>query len=134
MSLDVKFVQLRIFLTYLENIDSNIRNSCKIQNREYVTTNTISALGEPLQSFYYRPQRSFGKVIFSQACVKNSVRGGCLPQCMLGYTHNPPDRPPPADGYCSGQYASYWNAFLLLVVIPQFYLFVGNTEERPWFG
>ena len=21
--------------------------------------------------------------------------------------------PPPVDGYCSGQYASYWNAFLL---------------------
>ena len=25
---------------------------------------------------YYRPQRSCGKVIFSQACVKNSVHGG----------------------------------------------------------
>ena len=43
--------------------------------------------------FYYRPQRSWAKVIFSQACVKNSVHGGggCLPQCMLGYT--PPPRP-----------------------------------------
>ena len=30
---------------------------------------------------YYRPQRSSGKVMFSQACVKNSVHkgGGCLP-------------------------------------------------------
>ena len=44
MSLDVKFVQLRIFLMYLENIDPNILNSCQVQNREYVTTNTISAL------------------------------------------------------------------------------------------
>ena len=36
------------------------------------------------------PQRSCGKIIFSQACVKNSVHvGGCLPQCMLGYTHTP---------------------------------------------
>ena len=26
--------------------------------------------------FYYRPQLSWGKVIFSQACVKNSVHGG----------------------------------------------------------
>ena len=36
----------------------------------------------------YRPQRSWAKVIFSQVCVKNSVHrgGGCLPQCMLGYT------------------------------------------------
>ena len=48
--------------------------------------------------YIYRPQRKCGKVIFSQACVKNSVRGGCLPQCMLGYTppgRHPPDRHPP---------------------------------------
>ena len=25
---------------------------------------------------YYRPRRSWGKVIFSEACVKNSVHGG----------------------------------------------------------
>ena len=27
-------------------------------------------------TYYYRPQRSWGKVIFSEACVNNSVRGG----------------------------------------------------------
>ena len=27
----------------------------------------------------YRPQRSWGKVIFSEVCVKNSVRGGVCP-------------------------------------------------------
>ena len=28
---------------------------------------------------YYRPQRSWGKVKFSEACVKNSVaKGGCM--------------------------------------------------------
>ena len=45
----------------------------------------------------YRPQRSWAKVIFSQACVKNSVHrgGGCLPQCMLGYT--PPGADTPLD-------------------------------------
>ena len=26
-----------------------------------------------------------------------------------------PDTPPPADGYCSGRYASYWNALLLIL-------------------
>ena len=26
--------------------------------------------------YFYRPQRSWGKVIFSEACVKNSVNGG----------------------------------------------------------
>ena len=36
----------------------------------------------------YRPQRSWGKVMFSQACVILFTRG-CLPQCMLGY-HPPP--------------------------------------------
>ena len=38
--------------------------------------------------------------MFSQACVKNSVHGGALPQCMLGYTSHgqtPPwaNTPPP---------------------------------------
>ena len=38
--------------------------------------------------YFYRPQRSCVKVIFSEACVKNSVRGGggCWPQYMLEYT------------------------------------------------
>ena len=29
-----------------------------------------------LPVYFYRPQRSWAKVIFSQACVKNSVHGG----------------------------------------------------------
>ena len=67
---------------------------------------------------YYRPQRSCGKVIFSQVSVSHSVHsgggrcgmgactaGGCVAggACMAG-------------GYeiwsMSGRYASYWNAFL----------------------
>ena len=32
----------------------------------------------------YRPQRSWGKVIFSEACVKNSVHGGA---CMVARGH-----------------------------------------------
>ena len=31
---------------------------------------------------------------------------GCIPACTEADT-------PPADGYCCGRYASYWNAFLL---------------------
>ena len=120
----------------------------------------------------YRPQRSWGKVIFSEACVKNSVhgvvsrptpggevgrglgggvsssphRGGrfgsmaggvsrptpggspghtqggspgphpgrCqgpgLGECISACTEADPS--PPANGYCCGRYASYWNAFL----------------------
>ena len=65
---------------------------------------------------YYRPQRSCGKIMFSQACVKNSVHKGQTPpplpsacwdthtpaQCMLGYTPPPAQcmlgsTPPPPD-------------------------------------
>ena len=47
--------------------------------------------------------------MFSQACVKNSVDRGEV------YTPGADTPPPPkADGYYSGQYASYWNAFLFL--------------------
>ena len=42
--------------------------------------------------FDYRPQRSWGKVMFLQACVI-LFTGGCLPQCMLGY--HPPEQTPP---------------------------------------
>ena len=41
----------------------------------------------------YRPQRSWAKVIFSQACVKNSVHGGgvCLSACWdTPQEHTPP--------------------------------------------
>ena len=76
----------------------------------------------------YRPQRSWGKVIFSEACVKNSVRGGVCGRgrvwqgdvhgrgaCVVG-------RGPcmAGVGACirsiSGRYASYWNAFLFFVI------------------
>ena len=41
--------------------------------------------------FYYRPQRSWTKVMFLQASVILSTGGGCLPQCMLG-CQTPPDQ------------------------------------------
>ena len=43
---------------------------------------------------FYRPQRSWGKVMFSQACVI-LFTGGFLPQCMLGY--HPQDQTPPQE-------------------------------------
>ena len=54
---------------------------------------------------YYRQQRSWGKVIFSVACVKNSVRGGGVPGQVPPWQVHP-------TWSMSGQYASYWNAFL----------------------
>ena len=61
---------------------------------------TIKA-GSPVINIY-RPQRSWAKVIFSQVCVKNSVHrgGGCLSQCMLGYT--PPGQTPPGSRHPPG--------------------------------
>ena len=89
--------------------------------------------------FDYRPQRSWAKVIFSQACVKNSVHGGgvCLSACWdTPWTRHPPGTRqtppgpgrPPLDGEplpweadssirsTSGRYASYWNAFLFNLI------------------
>ena len=45
---------------------------------------------------YYLPQRSWAKVMFLQASVILSTRGG-LPQCMLGY-HSPQEQTPPPLG------------------------------------
>ena len=75
----------------------------------------------------------WGKVIFSQACVKNSVHrgvpgpegclvtGGCLawaggPGPSGGLILGGCLWRPPRDGYCCGRYASYWNAFLFITV------------------
>ena len=43
---------------------------------------------------YYRPQRSWAKVIFLQASVCPQGGKGCLPQCMLGYNPPGPGRHP----------------------------------------
>ena len=75
---------------------------------------------------FYRPQRSWAKVIFLQVSVI-LLTGGCLPQCMLGYppeqtlpgSRHPWEQTPPWRRACweiqsiRGRYASYWNAFLL---------------------
>ena len=78
--------------------------------------------------YFYRPQRSWGKVIFSQAsvilltgggvpapgggCSQGGVwsrgvvwswGGGLVPGGCIVET--------PRDGHCCGRYASYWNAF-----------------------
>ena len=82
-----------------------------------------------------------------------SVHRGGLPQCILGYhllpqeqapptpgSRQPPgadtplgadtpqeQAPPPADGYCCGQHASYWNAFLF-----HFNLSCFSTKTTSW--
>ena len=69
---------------------------------------------------FYRPQRSWGKVIFPQASVILLTEGGvpsprgCL---LLGVGLVPGGAwwRPPHDGHCCGRYASYWNAFLYAI-------------------
>ena len=49
--------------------------------------------------------------MFSQACVKNSVHRGILPQCMLGYTHpqqTPLGRQPPLADPPPGRHTASW--------------------------
>ena len=57
----------------------------------------------------YRPQRSYGKVIFSQACVKNSVHRGEVSASVHAWIHpspwadtpldkHPPRQTPPCPG------------------------------------
>ena len=50
------------------------------------------------RGYFYRPQRSWAKVIFSQACVKNSVHGGegvCLSATPPGPGTHPREQTPP---------------------------------------
>ena len=70
------------------------------------------------------------RVIFSQACVKNSVhRGGRVSASVHAGIHPPPPEqtPDPGEANCSirstsGRYASYWNAFLYDHVSSYLYL------------
>ena len=83
---------------------------------------------------YYRPQRSCGKVMFSQESVILFTGGGCIPACTGTDTsrQTPPGRhTPPPDGHCSGRYASYWNAFLLppANVVCEGYVFTGICDS-----
>ena len=89
------------------------------------------------KAYYYCPQCSWVKVIFSQVSVSHSVhRGRVYPSMPPGQTppgQTPPRQTPPGQtpcpvhaGYtpspsshCCGRYASYWNAFLFGKVIAE---------------
>ena len=60
-----------------------------------LVSNTKVGRFKPFYS-YYRLQRSWAKVMFLQASVI-LLTGGCLPQCMLGYTPPRSRHPPGAD-------------------------------------
>ena len=136
--------------------------------RKYITTsNSLGIISmsklNTHKCFFYRPQRSCGKVMFLHLSLILST--GVVWQTSPGQTHPPRQtlppaqtppwqthpsgqiptgedtpwadtphadtpsgqtpsgrqpslgrHPQPADGYCSERYASYWNAFLFLIV------------------
>ena len=111
------------------------------------------------QTFCYRPQRSCGKAMFSQASViLFTGEGEFIPACTGADTHpsgihspwtdTPMGRPPPLsrhqpDDHCSERYASYWDAFLLTSVfrtavvrscaLPIVAIFSKNSNENAGF-
>ena len=87
-------------------------------------------------SVNYRPQRSCEGYVFTRVCQSFCSQGGevCYPSMHCRWYPSMPcsrgmcsggcllqgvpalggvETPLKADGYCCGQYASYWNAFLL---------------------
>ena len=93
---------------------------------------------------FYCPQRSWGKVIFSEAGVKNSVHGGdALGSCVAGGVHGRGCvwRGGVHGRYyeiwsMSGRYASYWNAYLFFlnsevkINVPQLRWFLQISQLR----
>ena len=100
----------------------------------HYSVNTITQFHD---THFYRPQRSWAKVIFSEACVKNSIHGGggvglvpggkceifggggCLKfffffffQFLFPKKILLGCTPPPRKRSMRSRYASYWNAFL----------------------
>ena len=76
--------------------------------------------------YHYRPQRSWSKVIFSQASVILSTGGRVLPPggCQgIAWWRSP------RDGYCCG--TSYWNAFLLTFQCLYYFTFCLNILLQP---
>ena len=72
--------------------------------------------------------------MFSQASVILFTRGGGLYPNMHWGRHPPMARQPPPpswDGHCSGRYASYWNAFLFLMLFRWERTGYQNTRAEP---
>ena len=90
--------------------------------RRWVEKSIVVALNSANCIFTAR-NSSCGKVMFSQVSV-----------CPPGEVYTPwqADLPVPRDGYCSGWYASYWNAFLLFKIPDQ--LFIDETLDKGSFN
>ena len=105
-----------------KKIPSELNVTTRIPQTEWCTvilSGTWSFSITPCQRFTlsttcYSPTNLWQGNVFTPVC--HSVPGGCLADTPQGRHPSgqtpPPGQTPPADGYCSGWYASYWNAFL----------------------
>ena len=133
----------------LHTINTSLISSKQLRDRVYNRVHSTVKHSHDFVCWHcYRPQRSWGKVIFSQASVILSTggggggvrgRGGMRGSgvCMArGYTWQggmcDAHLPGRYYGYglrsMSGRYASYWNAFLLL------FIFIANFLPKTLQG
>ena len=56
------------------------------------------------------------------------VQGGCMVPGGAYSGGGVPCGDPPPDGYCCGRYASYWNAFLLLIYCGLLFVAADQTQ------
>ena len=126
------FVAYHCLEYYLTSTQSmRVRFQTVVENcPDFVKTDGIKSIKKTDTLPFYNPfhlfivftvrKQNYGKVMFSQTCVKNSVhRGGVDPpthpldthsrKTPPGHTHprHPSPHPHSLDGHCSGWYASY---------------------------
>ena len=82
----------------------NSFSTMRLTNKLTELINPVADPRFPIQSSFYRPQRSFHRRL---SFFSHGV--GCIPACTGADTAWAET---PANGYYSGRYASYWNAFL----------------------
>ena len=88
--------------------------------------------------YFYRPQKKLRKTdVFTRVCY--SVQRPPSPRMDTPLQNRYPIPPPPphhtSGGHCSGQYASYWNAYLVTLNVYKNLLNIfqlATAEEKPF--
>ena len=94
--------------TDIESLSINAFNTCtvpcdfhdvyQVNNRDTTKHAHVRVRARHKQTYFYRPQHTCGKVIFSQASVSHSVHGGrCVSNMHWG--RHPPGQTPPCPVY-----------------------------------
>ena len=97
---------------------------------------TVETLTLIVVHSYYRPQRSWGKVIFSQASVILFTGASASVHAGMPPGKETPHKETPLHTACwvirstSGRYASYWNAILCQIVVS--HIFENKNKRSVW--